>query len=177
MIFLALGSNLDGPWGTAARTLDRACAALDAERVRIVERSRWYRSAPYGGASKGDYVNGVVAVATHMPPRALLAVCHRIERAAGRARGTRWGSRTLDIDLIAYHGVVINPKRRRVRHWRGSRRVPLTVPHPDMAARAFVLKPLAEIAPGWHHPVTGLTAHAMARGLRARGGGEILDAL
>jgi len=175
MIFLALGSNLRGPWGPPAATLDHAVAALEAEGVGVVARSRWYRSAPYGGVAAGEFVNGVVAVATHRPPEALMRLCHRIERAAGRARGVRWGSRTLDIDLVAYHDVAINPARRRLRRWRSSGRVPLTVPHPDMAARAFVLVPLAEVAPGWHHPVTGLTADAMLRRLRRGGEGRILE--
>jgi 2-amino-4-hydroxy-6-hydroxymethyldihydropteridine diphosphokinase len=109
MIFLALGSNLHGPWGSPADALDRAVEALAAEGVAVVARSRWYRSAPYGGVAAGDFVNGVVAVATHRPPEALMRLCHRVERAAGRARRARWGSRTLDLDLIAYHDVVINP--------------------------------------------------------------------
>lgn len=177
MIFLALGSNLAGPWGTPAQTLDRALDELDAAGVGICARSRWYRSAPYGGVPQGDYVNGVAAVTTHRPPEALLRVCHRLERAAGRARGTRWGSRTLDLDLIAYHGVILNRSPGSVRRWRASRRTPLTLPHPDMARRAFVLVPLAEIAPGWHHPVTGETAAMMARRLRPGSGGEILQPL
>lgn len=175
MIFLALGSNLHGPWGAPAETLDRAVAALEAEGVTVVARSRWYRSAPYGGVAAGDFVNGVLAIATHRPPDALMRLCHRIERVAGRARGVRWGSRTLDIDLVAYHQAVINPTRRGLRRWRASGRVPLTVPHPDMAARAFVLVPLREIAPRWHHPVTGLTADALLRRLGRGGEGRILE--
>jgi 2-amino-4-hydroxy-6-hydroxymethyldihydropteridine diphosphokinase len=175
MIFLALGSNLHGPWGSPADALDRAVEALAAEGVAVVARSRWYRSAPYGGVAAGDFVNGVVAVATHRPPEALMRLCHRVERAAGRARRARWGSRTLDLDLIAYHDVVMDPARRGVGRWRASGRVPLTVPHPDMASRAFVLVPLREIAPGWHHPVTGLTADAMLRRLRPGAEGRILE--
>jgi len=175
MIFLALGSNLHGPWGSPADTVDRAVEALAAEGVAVVARSRWYRSAPYGGVAAGDFVNGVVAVATHRPPEALMRLCHRVERAAGRARRARWGSRTLDLDLIAYHDVVINPARRGVGRWRASGPVPLTVPHPDMASRAFVLVPLREIAPGWHHPVTGLTADVMLRRLKRSAEGRILE--
>lgn len=175
MIFLALGSNLHGPWGAPAATLDRALAALEAEGVAVVARSRWYRSAPYGGVAAGDFVNGVASVASHRSPEALMRLCHRVERAAGRARGARWGSRTLDLDLVAYHDVVLNPARRGVRRWRATGRVPLTVPHPDLESRAFVLVPLREIAPGWHHPVTGLTADAMLRRLRRGGEGRILE--
>ena len=120
-------------------------------------------------------MNGVVAVASHRSPEALMRLCHRVERAAGRARGTRWGSRTLDLDLVAYHEVVLNPARRGVHRWRATDRVPLTVPHPDLEARAFVLVPLREIAPNWHHPVTGLTADGMLRRLRHGGEGRILE--
>ncbi len=175
MILLAIGSNLPGPWGGPPETLDRAVRELEGMGVGISRRSHWYRTRPYGGASAGVYFNGALAVESHRPPSALLNVCHRVERAAGRRRGVRWGSRVLDIDLLAYHDVVTGPRRFDLGKWRhaGTRR--LTLPHPDMANRAFVMVPLAEIAPDWHHPVAGLTAVQMLARLRRAGQGDVLS--
>ena len=174
VIYLALGSNLAGRWGSPEQTLDRAIDELDRLRVRTVARSRWYRTAPYGAVSQGDYLNGVIAVVTHLPPSALVSLCHRVERAAGRGRGVRWGARTLDIDLVAYHEVVIRPGGRPGRRSTPSWHVPLEVPHRDLARRAFVVLPLAEIAPRWTHPVTGTSIHALARRLAGVREGAIL---
>ena len=175
MILLAIGSNLPGPWGSPCQTLDRAVRELEAQGVRTTRCSHWYRTSPYGGASSGIYVNGALAVESHLPPTALLSVCHRVERAAGRRRGVRWGSRVLDIDLLAYHDVISGPRRFNLNTWRraGSRR--LTLPHPDMANRAFVMVPLAEIAPDWHHPMSGLTARQVLVRLRRTGQGAVLS--
>ena len=93
-----------------------------------------------------------------MPPEALLTRCQRIERLAGRRRGRRWGARVLDIDILDWHGVIR----------RGCSR--LILPHPEIAARAFVLEPLREIAPRWHHPLNGLTPVQMLNRVRAREG-------
>lgn len=177
MIFLALGSNLPGPWGQPRETLDRALFALENDRVEVLRRSSWYRTAPYGGVTQSSYVNGVVAVATHRSPSSLLRICHTIENRAGRRRGVRWGSRTLDLDLIAYRDVVAGDPAGR--SWRGreDRIRPLVLPHPEIAVRPFVLAPLAQIAPSWHHPVTGLTPVQMLKMRGGGQGGEILRAV
>lgn len=177
MIFLALGSNLPGRWGAPSQILDRALLAFSSLGVEVLARSSWYRTAPYGGLPQSDYVNGVVSVATHRPPAALMRLCHRIEADAGRRRGVRWGSRTLDIDLLAYHTVItgLTPRGAWSARNRISRR--LVLPHPELAQRPFVLVPLAEIAPDWHHPRTGLTPVQMLRKRGAGHGGEILEAV
>lgn len=141
--YIGLGSNLAHPRRQIARAL-RRIAFLRG--VRIVARSPNYVSAPIGGIPQPDYVNAVVAVDTTLAPRALLARLTAIERAAGRRRDAatpRNSARTLDLDLLLYehrraHGVL------------------LTLPHPRMHERAFVLKPLTDIAPAATIPGRGL---------------------
>ncbi|MFO1035033.1 MAG: 2-amino-4-hydroxy-6-hydroxymethyldihydropteridine diphosphokinase [Hyphomicrobiales bacterium] len=146
MILIALGSNLSGPWGAPADTLERAFAALNAWPLHLVARSPVLRTAPYGRKNQPDFCNAVALVETHLPPEALLRRLHMIERQAGRQRRLRWGPRTLDLDLLDYHGLV-RPRR-------GLAIKPLALPHPEMLLRSFVMEPLAAIAPQWKHPVT-----------------------
>jgi 2-amino-4-hydroxy-6-hydroxymethyldihydropteridine diphosphokinase len=132
--------------------------------VTVVARSRWYRSAPYGYVHQPKFLNGVVMVETALAPVPLLETCHEIERAAGRRRGVRWGPRSLDLDLIAYDRVCIAPRGR----------APLSLPHPGLRSRPFVLVPLREIAPHWRHPLTGETPGEMLRKLGPRAAGSVL---
>ena len=129
---LALGGNV----GDVRATLDRAVAALcDGEEVRLLARSSDYRTPPWGVEDQPQFVNLCIAVETSLTPRALLARAQTIERALGRdrARERRWGPRPVDIDLIAYDDLVLEA-------------ADLTLPHPRLFERAFVLAPLAEIA-------------------------------
>ncbi|HSQ80962.1 MAG TPA: 2-amino-4-hydroxy-6-hydroxymethyldihydropteridine diphosphokinase [Casimicrobiaceae bacterium] len=140
---IGLGSNLAHPRRQLARAL-RRIASLDG--VRIVARSRNYVSAPIGGVPQPDFINAVAVVETSLSPRALLSRLHSIERAAGRRRDAstpRNSARTLDLDLLLY-------ERRRAQ-------LPqLTLPHPRMHERAFVLKPLTDVAPAATIPGRGL---------------------
>jgi 2-amino-4-hydroxy-6-hydroxymethyldihydropteridine diphosphokinase len=132
---IALGGNI----GNVRDTLDRAVAALcDGCDVTLVSRSSDYRTPPWGLLDQPAFVNMCLRVATTLPPQALLARAHTIERALGRDRSQelRWGPRPVDIDLIAYDAVMIEEPG-------------LTLPHPRLFERAFVLVPLAEIAPDW----------------------------
>jgi dihydroneopterin aldolase/2-amino-4-hydroxy-6-hydroxymethyldihydropteridine diphosphokinase len=130
---LALGSNL----GDREGFLRMAVAELGA-----VRQSQVWETDPVGGPdNQGPYLNMVVAVRTELDPFALLRRCHRVERLAGRVRQVRWGPRTLDIDLLFYDDAVIETPE-------------LSVPHPRVGERRFVLAPLAEVAPercppGW----------------------------
>ncbi|MGI9416104.1 MAG: 2-amino-4-hydroxy-6-hydroxymethyldihydropteridine diphosphokinase [Hyphomicrobiales bacterium] len=174
MILLGLGSNLPGPWGPPADMLAGALEALEREGIRIALRSGFLLSAPLGRTAQPEFANAVVAVETYLPPLALLARCHRIERLGGRRRHQRWGPRTLDIDLLAYHGVIMN---RGTGSAAMAARAPLVLPHPGIEQRAFVLVPLEEIAPGWHHPVTGQSPSAMLRRLGVQRQGAVLGSL
>jgi len=151
MILIALGANLSSPrHGTPRETCEAALATLQANGVRIVRRSRWYRSAPVPPSGQPPFVNGVVEVATDLPPADLLSLLHRIEAEFGRVRRQRNEARVLDLDLLAHGDRVSTPGE-----------VP-ELPHPRLADRAFVVLPLADVAPDWRHPVTGLSPADMA---------------
>lgn len=142
--FIAFGANLGDP----AASFEHACAALAALPGTTVERrSSLYRSAPVGVEGQPDYVNGVIELRTHITAPTLLTQLLDIEHEAGRTRDGHCAPRTLDLDLLLYDDHVI--------HTPG-----LEVPHPRMHLRAFVLLPLAEIAPDanipGHGPVTAL---------------------
>jgi 2-amino-4-hydroxy-6-hydroxymethyldihydropteridine diphosphokinase len=131
---LALGGNV----GDVRGTLDRAVAALcEGSAVRLRACSADYRTPSWGVEDQPPFVNRCIAVATDLSPHALLALAQAVERALGRDRRNerRWGPRPLDIDLIAYDDLALQSPD-------------LTLPHPRLFERAFVLVPLAEIAPG-----------------------------
>lgn len=130
---LALGGNV----GDVRATFDRAIAMLCKDgAVRLVTRSSDYRTPPWGVTDQPAFVNAVIIVATSLDPRALLLRAQSIERALGRDRASepRWGPRPIDIDILAYDDVIL-------------REPDLTLPHPRLFERAFVLVPLAEIGP------------------------------
>lgn len=153
MIIVALGSNLSGPWGSPRQTVERALQELDVAPVRLVAASRFLVTEPFGVRSQPSFVNAVALLATHLPPQALLVRLQMLERKAGRTRSRRWGPRTLDLDIVDYHGLVVQK--------RGGQRQTLLLPHPGIQDREFVLKPVAELAPGWRHPITRSSASAM----------------
>lgn len=140
--YVALGSNL----GDRAAHLDAALGRLgDDPDITVVASSAWIETAPVGGPEQPDYLNGAASLDTTLDPQALLARLGDVERALGRRRdGVRWGPREIDLDLLLFEDRVIDEPE-------------LTVPHPRMAERAFVLRPLAEIAPDVVHPVSGRT--------------------
>ena len=129
-VLLGLGGNLGDP----AAAITAALARLDAEGVRIRARSSLYRTAPWGVAGQPDFVNACAAAETALAPRALLERIHAVEAALGRERRERWGPRIVDIDVLDYDGLALDEPG-------------LTLPHPRLTERAFVLVPLAEIAP------------------------------
>ncbi len=150
MILIALGANLDHPrYGKPRTTLEAALQALQDYGVDIVARSRWYRSAPVPPSGQPWYVNGVAAVETRLSPEELLAKLHEIEADFGRTRSERNEARVLDLDLLAYDERVSAPGESPI------------LPHPRLAERAFVVLPLAEVAPGWRHPVSGASVEQL----------------
>jgi len=145
MILAALGANLPTrEYGAPERTLAEALKRLGARGARAVARSRLWRTPALPPSAQPDYVNAAARLETALAPEALLALFLEVERGLGRVRGERWAARTLDLDLLAFDGHVLD-------------RPGLTLPHPRLHERAFVLAPLAEIAPGWRHPVMGRT--------------------
>lgn len=146
MIYLALGSNLAGDFTDSAQLLRAAIDNLPLAGSHMVRCAPFYRSAAIGpmvdGVPQSDYINTVVAVRSVTPAIGLLQRLHVLEAAFGRERRVQWGPRTLDIDIVSYHDEM---------HVHGAQ-----IPHPRLHMRAFVLRPLADIAPGWRHPVSGI---------------------
>ena len=143
-ILIGLGANLSSPvHGPPPATLEAALVALAARGLRIRARSRWWESAPVPISDQPWYVNGVIEVETTLPPVGLLGLLHSLESDFGRLRSVPNAPRILDLDLLAY-GNLVRPGPE-----------PPLLPHPRMAERAFVLRPLEEIRPLWRHPSTG----------------------
>jgi len=121
--------------------------------IRLLDSSLLYRSAPMGPQDQADYLNAVIAVATRLPALQLLHRLQDTEMHFGRRRdGPRWGERTLDLDLIAYDDTQMQSSE-------------LTLPHPGMQDRLFVLQPLRDIRPDWQHPATGRRIASMLQQL------------
>ncbi len=150
MILIGLGANLSSVrFATPKMTLEAALEELESRGVHVVERSRWYSSAAVPPSDQPRYVNAVAAVATDLPPQALLELLHAIERDFGRRRAQKNAAREIDLDLLAYGDLV------RVQS-------PPLLPHPRLAERAFVLRPICDIDPEWLHPQLGLSAKELA---------------
>jgi len=129
--YLGLGSNL----GNREENLKKAVALLDATGgIEVERRSSWYETAPMGKTDQGWFLNSVARIKTTMPARELLRAVLAVEQRLGRVRRERWGPRTIDIDILLYDDISVNEPD-------------LEIPHPRMLGRAFVLIPLAEIAP------------------------------
>ena len=144
MILIGIGANLASPeFGAPPKSLEAALALIAERGVRIVARSRWYRSSPVPPSDQPWFVNGVVAVETALEPAALLDVLHEVEARFGRKRRERNEARVLDLDLLAYDRRVSAAGENPI------------LPHPRLQERAFVLRPLSEIVPDWRHPRLG----------------------
>jgi len=170
---VALGANMAPEGGNPAETLVSALELLDSrEGVTVARRSRWFRTPAFPPGSGPDFVNGAALVVSDLAPESLLAELHRVEAELGRERLARWAPRTCDLDLIAVGGTVL-PDRKTLKEWmaldlgKAQSLVPprLILPHPRMQERGFVLVPLADVAPEWRHPVTGLSVAEMVAAL------------
>ena len=150
LALIGLGSNL----GDRRATLLRAIAELDGSPgVSVGKVSAFHETEPVGGPpGQGPYLNAAASLETTLEPRELLRLLHRIEARNGRTRDVHWGERTLDLDLLLYDDRIMETSE-------------LSIPHPRMAGRRFVLEPLAEIAPGAVDPVTGKTVAMMLEDL------------
>jgi 2-amino-4-hydroxy-6-hydroxymethyldihydropteridine diphosphokinase len=128
---IGLGSNIGDKRANIAHAIGLLTQSGD---IRLVSRSRDYRTAPWGKPDQDWFVNACISVATKLPPLVLLRRCQKVETELGRVRGERWGPRVIDVDVLIYRDAKLSEPE-------------LTLPHPLIAERAFVLVPLIEIAP------------------------------
>lgn len=178
---LGLGANIYSAWGAPAQTIPHVIHSLGVNGISIEARSQLYESAPLGVRKQAVFVNAVVLARTTLPPEALLSTLKTLEREAGRRRAQCWGPRPLDLDILDYAGRVINwsgavfrTLRHEARQQAGKfvspatqtrSRPRLVTPHPQLHLRPFVLQPLMDVLPHWHHPVTGESAGQLLGGL------------
>jgi 2-amino-4-hydroxy-6-hydroxymethyldihydropteridine diphosphokinase len=144
-IFIGAGANLSHPvHGAPRQALEAAFAELGRRGGSVIRVSPWYRTAPVPVSDQPWYVNAVAEVVTKLAPDRLLLALHEVEQAFGRVRTVANAARMIDLDLLDFQGKTAagGPGR-------------AILPHPRMAARAFVLRPLADLVPDWRHPVTG----------------------
>lgn len=154
-IYIALGGNLPHPrYGPPKATLQAALAALERRGLTVRQVSPWYRTAPVPVSEQPWYFNAVAEISADMPADRLLAELHAVEEEFGRVRGARNAPRIIDLDLLDYRGEIAagGPGK-------------ASLPHPRMTGRAFVLRPLADVAPQWRHPVSGASIQALVAAL------------
>jgi len=158
-VLLALGSNL----GDRLELLRQARTMIEKHPgISVQGVSPVYETAPVGGPDdQPPFLNTAMEVGTTLPPEELLAWCRKVEESCGRIRGERWGPRSIDIDILFYGNLVI-------------RQPELTVPHPRLHERRFVLIPLNELAPDFVHPVFGRTCRELLENLPPDSGSEAL---
>jgi 2-amino-4-hydroxy-6-hydroxymethyldihydropteridine diphosphokinase len=145
-VFLGIGSNV----GDRAKFLNRATAELKRVKdTKIVWTSSVYETDAYGKTDQPKFLNAIVEIETSLAPPELLDEIKAVEGRTGRTPMERWGPREIDVDILLYEGLVYSDDR-------------VTVPHPELEKRKFVLVPFREIAPDVVHPVTGLTVEELA---------------
>jgi len=154
MILIALGANLPSAAGPPAATLSGALGRLKQCGITILSVSSFYQTPAWPDPAQPPYLNAVASIATRLQPGELLMLLHDVEAGFGRVRGAANASRTLDLDLLDYDGRIMSSEA--------------VLPHPRMMERSFVLAPLAEIAPGWQHPLTRQGAGDLLAGLPDR---------
>ncbi len=166
--YLALGANLPSHAGSPEKTLALAIQTLSESGVQVVAQSRFFATPCFPKGAGPDYVNAVIKVTTDLSAKQLLGLCHRIEGQFHRKREIRWGTRTIDLDILSHDDRVL-PDLPTFKAWlelprdEQVRRTPaqLILPHPRLQDRAFVLVPLCDIAPDWVHPVLHRTANEL----------------
>lgn len=158
---IGLGGNLEGPQGSPQDYIETALGRLASEPcIQVIRCSRLYRSAPWGNPDQDDFVNAVAELSTGLGPLELLDRLLSVEQALGRRRGEKWGPRLIDLDLLCFDEFEIEGKR-------------LSLPHPRMHQRAFVLKPLLDLDPDFVIPGKGPAREF----LEAMGDSQRLEAL
>lgn len=144
--YLSLGSNL----GNRAQYLEKALKYLELHTIKVLQTSNLYETEPVGFTEQPWFLNQVIQIQTELSPQKLLNILQKAEKNAGRMRSILWGPRTLDIDILFYNNEIIKTDK-------------LIVPHPLLHERKFVLQPLTDIAPHFHHPVFQKTVEELLK--------------
>lgn len=152
LVLIGMGANLGDPVGSICKAVEKL---RENPRITLLQCSSLYRTEPVGKAGQDWFVNGVIQCETSLEPEQLLLELQAIEHRFGRVRRERWGPRTLDLDILAFGELILE-------------REGLTIPHPRLHERRFVLIPLHEILPEWRHPRLRRTCHELLQDL----GGE-----
>jgi 2-amino-4-hydroxy-6-hydroxymethyldihydropteridine diphosphokinase len=148
-VFVGIGSNL----GVPTENCEEAIRLLNTlPKIKIIDRSSLYESEPVGEISQNWFINATVAIKTSLDPKRLLAKFLEIENDLGRKRREKWGPRVIDLDMLVYENYVINSNA-------------LTLPHPEMTKRRFVLLPLSEFAGDYLHPIENKTINDLLKKL------------
>ncbi len=180
-ILIALGANMPSEAGTPLQTLHSALSALAREGYVVEKVSTFYATPCFPAGFGPDYCNACALLSGPSDPAAILAALHRVEAQFGRERERRWGSRTLDLDLLAV-GEIVMPNEATQTRWREiaveeqTQVTPdeLILPHPRLQDRAFVLVPLCDIAANWRHPILDLTAQELCDALPEAARAEVV---
>ena len=163
LILIGIGANLLSAYGSPLETCVAAVESLSDSGVHVIRQSRWYSSAPVPVSDQPWFINGVAAVISDLDPAALLEALHGVENHFGRERPEPAAARSLDLDLLDYRGGLRDGAP------------PPELPHPRLKDRAFVLLPLAEVAPDWVHPRSGENIAALIAALDPGQVAEPLD--
>lgn len=180
-VLIALGGNVPTEQGDPAQTLRAALQQLAQMGARVEAVSQFYETPCFPAGAGPDYVNAAARLTCRSDPQHILSMLHDVEAHFGRERVRRWGQRTLDLDLIAIGDVVL-PDVQNYCAWRDlplerqTQVAPdtLILPHPRVQDRAFVLVPLADVAPDWRHPVSGQTVRQMLNALPQEARAEVV---
>ena len=149
MIIIGIGANLKSDLhNSIIEACETSLQLIKESNIDVICQSSWYETEPIPISSQTNFINGVISVKTQLRNLELLQVLLSIEKKMGRRRGKKNAARIIDLDLIAYHNDIIESKI-------------LSLPHPRLFQRAFVVKPIFEIAPNWRHPVLGVSIGAL----------------
>ena len=160
MIFLSIGSNLSSPFGDRFENINKCISLLLSNKVKPLQVSNFYESISYPDKKNPKFINIILIVKFNGTPNSLLGIISFIEKKMGRIRTKKNEPRIIDIDIVDYDKIIMNTKK-------------LTLPHPNLVKRNFVLFPSSEICSDWQHPITNKKIDFYIKKLNFNGSNEI----